>query len=307
MTRLTERFQGDAGRSNLVDAMLQQQIVSGNRELAEDLADRAELMEVAEGEAIIHQGGDDNDLYLIMAGVFGIVINGREQATRGRGDHVGEMVVVEPSQRRSADVIAKEAGLVAKFSYSEITDIASRHSDIYRVIAKSLARRLLERNKHVGQHREKIRVFIICSVEALPVARIIENAFAYDDFVVRLWTHDVFKVASYALDSLETEIDDSDFAIAIAHTDDVTLVRDQEWPAPRDNVIFELGLFMGRLGRKRAILMEPREEKVKLPSDLAGVTTIPYSYTPGKDAAAIMAPACNMLRDHIADLGPFNG
>lgn len=307
MSRLTERFQGDAGRGNLVDAMLQQQIVSGNRQLAEELADRAELMEVAEGEVIIRQGGDDNDLYLIMAGVFGIVINGREQATRGRGDHVGEMVFVEPSQLRSADVIAKEAGLVAKFSYSDLTDIASRHSDIYRVIAKSLARRLFERNKHVGQHREKIRVFIICSVEALPVARIIENAFAYDDFVVRLWTHDVFKVASYALDSLETEIDDSDFAIAIAHTDDVTLVRDQEWPAPRDNVIFELGLFMGRLGRKRAILMEPREEKVKLPSDLAGVTTIPYSYTPGKDAAATIAPACNMLRDHIADLGPFNG
>ncbi|NCP20311.1 MAG: cyclic nucleotide-binding domain-containing protein [Erythrobacter sp.] len=307
MSRLTERFQGDAGRANRIDAMLQQQIVSGNRELAEELADRAEMLGVTEGEAIIRQGGDDNDLYLIMAGNFGIIINGREVASRGRGDHVGEMVVVEPSQRRSADVVAKEAALVAKLSYADICDIASRHSDIYRVIARTLARRLLERNKQVGQHREKVRVFIICSVEALAVARIIENAFAHDDFVVRLWTNDVFKVASYALDSLETEVDDSDFAIAIAHTDDVTLVRDQKWPAPRDNVIFELGLFMGRLGRKRAILMEPREEKVRLPSDLTGITTIPYSYEPGKDAAAIMAPACNMLRDHIADLGPFNG
>lgn len=307
MSRLIERFQGDTGRANLTDAMLQQQIVSGNRELAEELADRAEILEITEGEAIIRQGGDDNDLYLIIGGNFGIIINGREVASRGRGDHVGEMVVVEPSQRRSADVVAKEAALVAKLSYADICDIASRHSDIYRVIAKTLARRLLERNKQVGQHREKVRVFIICSVEALGVARIIENAFAHDDFVVRLWTNDVFKVASYALESLETEVDDSDFAIAIAHTDDVALVRDQEWPAPRDNVIFELGLFMGRLGRKRAILMEPREEKVKLPSDLTGITTIPYSYEPGKDAAAIMAPACNMLRDHIADLGPFNG
>lgn len=307
MSRLTERFQGDAGRGNLIDAMLQQQIVSGNRELAEELADRAEIIEVAESEAIIAQGGDDNDLFLIVAGSFRIVVNGRDVASRGRGDHVGEMVVVEPTQRRSADVVATEAALVAKVAHADITDVASRYPDIYRVIAKTLARRLLERNKQVGQHREKVRVFIICSVEALAVARIIENAFAHDDFVVRLWTNDVFKVASYALDSLETEVDDSDFAIAIAHTDDVTLVRDQEWPAPRDNVIFELGLFMGRLGRKRAILMEPREEKVKLPSDLTGITTIPYSYEPGKDAAAIMAPACNMLRDHIADLGPFNG
>lgn len=307
MSGLIDRFQGDAGRRNLIDAMLQQQIVSGNRDLAEELADRAEIIEVAEDEAIILQGGDDNDLFLIMAGSFRIVVNGRNIASRGRGDHVGEMVVVEPSQRRSADVVASEPALVAKFSYADISDIASRHSDIYRVIARTLARRLLERNKLVRPHRERIRVFIICSVEALAVGRIIENAFAHDDFVVRLWTNDVFKVASYALESLETEVDDSDFAIAIAHSDDVTLFRDQEWPAPRDNVIFELGLFMGRLGRERAILMEPREDKVKLPSDLTGIITIPYSYQAGKDASALMAPACNMLREHITKMGAFNG
>lgn len=307
MSGLIDRFQGDAGRGNLIDAMLQQQIVNGNRDLADELADRAELIEVAEGEAIISQGGDDNDLFLIVAGSFRIVVNGREVASRYRGDHVGEMVVVEPTQRRSADVVASEPALVAKFSYTDISDIASRHSDIYRVIARTLARRLLERNKLVGQHREKIRVFIISSAEALDVARKIQDALAHDGLIVRLWTNDVFKVASYAIESLETELDDSDFAVAVAHSDDMTLFRGHDWPAPRDNVIFELGLFMGRLGRKRAILMEPREDKVKLPSDLSGITTIPYNYAPGKDAAALMAPACNALRDHIKEWGPFNG
>ena len=52
MSGIIERFQGYAGRNNLIDAMLQQQIVSGNRELAEELADRAEIIEVPEGEAI---------------------------------------------------------------------------------------------------------------------------------------------------------------------------------------------------------------------------------------------------------------
>ena len=52
----------------------------------------------------------------------------------------------------------------------------------------------------------------------------------------------------------------------------MTESRGKPWPVPRDNVIFELGLFMGRLGKERAILMEPRDEDVKLPSDLAGVT-----------------------------------
>lgn len=307
MSEFIGRFQGDAGQGNLIDAMLQQAIVCGNRELATELAECAELVEVPEGAVIITQGGDDNDLFLIISGTFKIVVNGREVAMRGRGDNVGEMVLVEPTQRRSADVVAAEPALVAKFTHADVTDLATRHPEIYRVIARTLARRLLERNKLVGQHRDKIRVFIISSVEALEVARIIQNALAHDDFVVRLWTNDVFKVASYALESLENEVDDSDFAIAIAHSDDMSLFRDQVWPAPRDNVVFELGLFMGRLGRKRAILMEPREEKVKLPSDLSGITTIPYSYEPSKDAAARMAPACNVLRNHIKEWGPFNG
>lgn len=307
MSGFIDRFRGDAGLGNLIDAMLQQAIVCGNRDLATELAQRAELIEVQDGEAIITQGGEDNDLFLIISGTFKVVVNGREVAMRGRGDTVGEMVLVEPSQRRSADIVAAEPALVAKLTHAVVTDLGSRYPEIYRIIARTLARRLLERNKLVGQHRDKIRVFIISSVEALEVARIIQNALAHDDFVVRLWTDDVFRVASYALETLENEVNDSDFAIAVAHSDDMTLFRDQEWPAPRDNVVFELGLFMGRLGRKRAILMEPREDKVKLPSDLSGITTIPYSYEPGKDAAAKMAPACNVLRDHIKEWGPFNG
>ena len=63
---------------------------------------------------------------------------------------------------------------------------------------------------------------------------------------------------------------------------------------------------MGRLGKARAILMEPRDEGIKLPSDLAGITTVTYRYVKGNDTAAIMAPACNALREHILRLGPNN-
>lgn len=52
--------------------------------------------------------------------------------------------------------------------------------------------------------------------------------------------------------------------------------------------------------------MEPRDEGVKLPSDMAGVTTIPYRYVKGRDAAALMGPACNKLRDYVMRLGPNN-
>jgi predicted nucleotide-binding protein len=61
---------------------------------------------------------------------------------------------------------------------------------------------------------------------------------------------------------------------------------------------------MGRLGSSRAILLEPRNNKVRLPSDVAGVTTITYRYEKGSsDVAAHLAPACNQLRDYINELG----
>lgn len=303
---MIQRFEGDAGKRLRIEAMTNQKIVSGNRELAEALAECAELLAVQSGDVLIEQGANDNDIYLILAGQFDIVVNGRVIGRRTANDHVGEMAAIEPAQKRSATVIVSEEGVVAKLSETDLSLYASRYPEIYRYIAKELARRLMQRNALVNTTHDKIRVFIISSAESIEVARIIQNAFAYDSFLTFLWTDGVFKVANYTLQSLEDEVDNSDFAIAIAHADDITESRGNNWPAPRDNVIFELGLFMGRLGKSRAILMEPRDEDVKLPSDLAGITTIPYRYVKGNNAAAIMAPACNILREHILRLGPNN-
>ena len=44
-------------------------------------------------------------------------------------------------------------------------------------------------------------------------------------------------------------LDQFDFAVMILSPDDMTESRDQSYASPRDNVLFELGLFMGRLGR----------------------------------------------------------
>jgi CRP/FNR family transcriptional regulator, cyclic AMP receptor protein len=90
----------------------------------------------------------------------------------------------------------------------------------------------------------------------------------------------------------------------VAHADDVATIRKKKQAVPRDNVIFELAYFMGRLGRRRSILMEP--SNVKLPSDYDGVTTIRYKFD-NLDKANSMSVACNKLRDHIRQLGPFNG
>jgi CRP/FNR family cyclic AMP-dependent transcriptional regulator len=304
---MIERFLGEKGRRLRVEAFTSQKLVVGNRGIAEELADRAELIAIPAGKTLIEQGGDDNYIYFILSGTFDVVVNGRTVAKRGPNDHVGEMAAIQPAQKRSASVIAADQAVVARLPEEAFAEIASRYPDMYRFIAQELSRRLLQRNALVNAFRDKIRIFIISSAEALPIARAVQNAFAHDPFVTVIWTDGVFRVTNYTLQDLEAQIDDSDFAVAIAHADDLTDSRGKDWPSPRDNVIFELGLFMGRLGRARAILMEPREEKVKLPSDLAGVTTITYRFEKGADVATHLAPACNALRDHINALGPNNG
>lgn len=303
---MIERFLGEDGRHRRIDALRQQKIVVGSSALAEELADAVSVIAIEKGVALIEQGADDNDIYFILAGTFEVIVNGRRMSARGAGDCVGEMAAIEPTQRRSATVVATDDCIVARLPEVRFAEIATKYPEMYRSIAKELAKRLSQRNSTIGAFRETIRVFLISSGEAVAVARIIQNALSRD-FLVVPWTDGVFKVANYPLQSLEDELEKCDFAIAVAHADDLTESRGKDWPSPRDNVIFELGLFMGRLNRQRAILMEPRDEKVKLPSDLAGITTIPYRYLPGDDAAALMGPACNELRDHIYRLGPFNG
>ncbi|HZG18850.1 MAG TPA: TIR domain-containing protein [Herbaspirillum sp.] len=300
---MLERYQGEAGRRRTIEALLDQRIVVGNRELAEQLYDRAELLQVNRGEKLIEQGAYDSDVYFILAGSLGIDVNGRQIAARMAGNSVGEMSVLDPTNPRAATVFGLEHTVVAKVSEPHISELANQFPVIYRLFAKELARRLFQRNSLINEKRDRIRVFVISSVESLPIVRAMENHFAHDEFLPVVWTNGVFKIANYTLQSLEDQLDRCDFAIAVAHADDTAAYRGKDWPVPRDNVIFELGLFMGRLGKDRAILMEPRDHGVKLPSDLSGITTVPYRYEPGEDMAALIAPACNQIRDHIKRLG----
>ena len=302
---MKDRFEGEHGRRVLVDVLKEQKIVGGNQALAEEMAAVGELREIVPDTPIIDQNGQDTDCFLILAGLFTILVNGKRVAMRGPTDCVGEMAAIQPSQRRSASVVAAEPSVVLKLTEPQLSVLGQKYPNIYRAIAKELARRLMQRNLLITTRREKIRVFIISSVEALPIARAVQNALEYDPFTVIIWTDGVFRASYYPVESLERELDQSDFAIAIAQPDDLTESRGEAKPTPRDNVIFELGFFMGRLGRHRSLLLEPRGEEVKLPSDLSGITAIPYKYDP-KGLPAAMGPACNRIRDIINDLGPNN-
>lgn len=305
---MIDRFSGEPGRRILLDTLLTQKLIAGDVALAEGVADLGELIEVEAGTSIIEQGAWDTTAYLILAGSFAIVVNGRQVAVRGPNDHVGEMAALGPFLARSAGVIAQEQSVVCKLTESNFSELGRQYPEMWRRIARELSHRLIQRNTLVSTARTKIRIFIISSAEALEIARTIQAAFEHDPFTVVVWTDGVFRASQYAIESLEAELDRSDFALAVVQPDDLTESRGQPFLTPRDNVIFELGFFMGRLGRHRTFLVEPRSDgdEVKLPTDLKGINTIKYRYKDGGDLSASMGPACHQIRQIINEVGPNN-
>src|SRR5260370_4472034 len=106
------------------------------------------------------------------------------------------------------------------------------------------------------------KLFIISCSEALPVANELRAQLEHDVFS-SVWDQGVFFAGGYPLEALEKAVSESDFAVAIAQPDDIVESRGTRYSTLRDNVLFELGIFLGRLTRHRAILLHPRVTGLK--------------------------------------------
>jgi hypothetical protein len=91
--------------------------------------------------------------------------------------------------------------------------------------------------------------------------------------------------------------------VLILTPDDMIISRDNSTSTPRDNVLFELGMFIGRLGCERTIVMYDKSVHIKIPSDLAGITISSFS-SDREDGNLIAAvgSACTHIRNSIRTL-----
>jgi hypothetical protein len=96
-----------------------------------------------------------------------------------------------------------------------------------------------------------------------------------------------------------------DFAAFVFAQDDWTTKSPDAEPArtpgqasPRDNVVFEAGLFGGVLGMRRTFILHA--SGAKLPTDLLGLTCVRYD---GSTSAAVIKGVCEKIRKAIANEG----
>lgn len=146
----------------------------------------------------------------------------------------------------------------------------------------------------------KPRLFIGSSTEALDIAYVIQENLAYDSNPT-VWTQGIFELSNNTLDDLLKALSNFDFGIFVFKPDDISVIRNNKLSTVRDNVIFELGLFIGKLGKQRVFFVLPDStDNFHLPTDLLGLTPGRYnSEREDNNLKAALGPFCNQVRSKL--------
>ncbi len=150
----------------------------------------------------------------------------------------------------------------------------------------------------------KSKVFIGSSKEGLGIAKALQVLLDHD-FEVTIWSQGVFGLTYGTLEELVRQKYSFDFAILILTPDDLKVKRNQTKNTPRDNVLLELGIFIGSHGRERTFFVIDRDKEIDLPSDLAGITPVDYSIHTGGNLRSSLGAASTILSDTMKNIGPL--
>jgi len=293
------RFAGRDGQRRLQDAIARTTLVNGNGTLAKAMVPKCHIRTIPQGRTLIEEGAPDSDLYIILSGSVDVLVKERKIAKQSEGSYIGEMALIDPTQPRCAKVTASTRVVTAGITEPDFTRIAQAFPEIWRRIAIDIAGRVRERNLLLRHRNHTPRIFIGSATEDLRLARTLRSALPRG-IDGRIWTEDVFAPSRHTMEDLELQVAESDFAVVVWNGTDLVRSRGTQMRAPRDNVVFELGLFMGALGRDRSYVLKPKGTKIKLPTDILGITCLEY------DPSAIstsMTLACKQVCKVVEQLG----
>jgi len=114
------------------------------------------------------------------------------------------------------------------------------------------------------------RIFIAASLDGLPVARELKLGLA-EDADCTLWTQGAF-----TLEELLKATSKFDTAVLVLGPSDLSTEAAAGRNRPRDNTLFQIGLFAGLFGRSRMLLVYSRDVPLDLPPDLARLRTATF-------------------------------
>lgn len=155
---------------------------------------------------------------------------------------------------------------------------------------------------------DKSRIFIASSGRTLVLAEKLRDEMSTDFCEARLWSEESrLQPGLTIIEMLEGAAGQFDFAVIILAKDDVIIGGKDQTLKARDNCVFEAGLFVSAIGRKRCFLVNSVNQS-DLPSDLNGIISIPFK-EPGNlldrsECAEKIAKVAAQLKDIVQREGP---
>ena len=156
----------------------------------------------------------------------------------------------------------------------------------------------------MAQTLEKPSLVIFSSGKLVPEAEAVRDKLSRK-FLVTAWTDGFFRSNELPLDTFLKNLLCFDAAVVILGADDL---RESEKDGgarvrvPRDNVIFELGACMSRLGTQKTFIVCPEAPPVVLPSYFKGIYPLTYQDRPDQNRQAAIATACTAICDQFDQL-----
>lgn len=142
-------------------------------------------------------------------------------------------------------------------------------------------------------------VFIGSSSERIRTAEALKAGLVpYADATI--WNEvDAFELNDSIFGGLLRAADQFDFAVFVFDADDEARIRQSRVQVVRDNVLFEFGLFTGRIGRGRTFRLSAKgTPATHIPVDLAGIVHLTFSKPANGRPATLrraLGPTCKRL------------
>jgi len=157
---------------------------------------------------------------------------------------------------------------------------------------------------------EKPTLVVFSSGKLVNIAEAIRDNLARDraegvTFEVTPWTEGFFRSNEISLNTFLKNLLRFDAAVVILGADDLrqsTKDGGATLHVPRDNVIFELGACMARLGTQKTFIVIPETPEIVLPSYFEGIYPLKYETRQDGNRDASVGQACRAIREQFAAL-----
>ena len=145
---------------------------------------------------------------------------------------------------------------------------------------------------------QKRRVFIGCSTQGLEIAEAVQQHLRRDHDIA-VWNQGLFGLGRSVFDGLIELVGAMDYAVFVMRGDDVQLRQHEREAVARANVLFELGMAIGRIGRLRTFIVYDTHSKPAVTSDLEGIIWTGYDGSATNNRFQCVAKACTEIRREI--------